>query len=238
MRGVLVFLFVVFMCAGRVAIAQEAEVEGLQPSASGLEYLSAVRFRGIDTNVRYFDPTRPAPALETDAALEPEDAGSDWRFSLDLDGPWDIVAIGLLVLLVLVILVSFARIGTSVSFRKGGRNAKRRARRGAEGEDDPEDQLPPDLDTILRQPDRQKALVKLSQFVLTRCLNANGVLFKRSWTQREALRRLPNTLPHLPDLKALVLDSERVSFGGRNITDSEFQTHVSRIRPLLQGMAQ
>lgn len=235
MRGVWALIFILFICADRVAIAQEAvEIEAPQLSASGLDYLKAVRFRGIDTDVRYFDPAGPAPELDTDAAPEPE--RRDRGFTFDIGEQWNVVMIALLAILVLAILISLGRVGTSVSFRKAAKNARRRATDGAE-EDAPEEQLPPDLDAILRQPDRQKALVRLSQFVLTRCLNANGILFKRSWTQREALRKLPKSLPHLSDLRALVLDSERVSFGRRKVSDSEFQAHISRIRPLLRGMS-
>ena len=229
------FFLVVFTGADRVAIAQEAEIVP-QLSGSGAEYLKAVRFRGIDTDVRYFDPTGPAPPLETDAEPEPieERRGSD--VALDIDGPWRVVIIASLSILLLVILVSLARIGTAVSFRKETKNARRRAAHGAE-EEVAEERLPPDLDAILRLSDRQEALIRLSQFVLTRCLNANGVMFQRSWTQREALRRLPDTLPHLADLQALVLDSERVNFGGRTVGESEFQSHIASLRPLLQGIA-
>lgn len=147
------------------------------------------------------------------------------------------VVIAVLGVLVLAILFSLGRIGTSVSFRKETKNAGRRARSPTD-EAEPDDQLPSDLEAILRLKDRQQALVRLSQHVLTRCLNANGVLFQRSWTEREGLRKLPSSLPHLSDIQALVLDSERVGFGGREVSDGEFEAHVSRIRPLLRSMAQ
>ena len=232
MRGALVFFLILFAFADRVAIAQEIEVETLQPSASGLEYLKAVRFRGIDTEVRYFDPTGPAPALETE--LEPEEERRNGGMTLNLDGQWVVAIIALLVILLMGFLAYLGWGGTSVSFRKEAKDARPKSVNKPEEEEQPQ----PDLETILRHPDRQKALVKLAQFVLTRCLNVNGVLFKRSWTQREALRRLPNSLPHLSDLRALVLDSERVRFGHRKVSNSEFQAHILRIRPMLQGMAQ
>lgn len=235
MRGLAVFVFILLICADRVAVAQKAEIETLQLSDSGLAYLKAVRFRGIDTDVGYFDPTRPAPTLETDAALELGEESRDGAMTLSSDGQWNVAITALLVILFLVILVLLNRVGLSVSFRKEAKNARRRTIGGAEEQ---KERLPPDLDAILRQSDRQKALVRLSQFVLTHCLKANGVLLQRSWTQREALRKLPKTLPNLSDLQALVLDSERVSFGGRKVSDNEFQAHVSRISPFLQGMAQ
>lgn len=236
MRRVSVLFLVFFLCVGGVAVAQEARVEALELSASGAEYLKAIRYRGIDTDVRYYDPTGPAPALETDAAPEQEE-GRGWDLSFDFNRQSNVVVVALLAILLLVILVSLGRVGTSVSFRKEVKNTKRKAA-GRMEEEEPEEALPPDINAILRQPDRQQALVRLSQLVLTRCLNAHGVLFQRSWTQREALHRLPNTLPQMSDLRALVLDSERVSFGGRQVSDREFQAHVSRIRPLLQGLRQ
>ena len=230
MRGALVFLLILFTFLDRVAIAQEPEAETLQLSASGSEYLKAVRFRGIDTEAQYFDPAGPAPELESDAALEPEQSARP----LNLDQRWVVAIVALLAILILGFLVYPAWAGTSVSFRRVAKDAKPRGVHRAE----PEEQSQPDLETILGQPDRGKALVGLSQFLVKHCLSANGILFKRSWTQREALRRLPRTLPHLSDLRALVLDSERVRFGHRRISDSEFQAHISRLQPLLQGVVQ
>lgn len=209
-------------------------MEPLRLGESGADYLGALRFKGLDTDVRYFDPTRPAPPLETNAAPEPVERLKSDEFHLSLDGSERIAAIVLLAVLLLIILLSLGRIGTAVSFRRETKDAARASEASTDG-NLAEERLP-DLDAILRLADRREALVRLAQLALTRCLNAQGVLFQRSWTQREALRKLPVGQPHLNELKALVLDSERVNFGHRSVGDGELEGHVDRMRPLLRGL--
>jgi len=220
-------------CVASVAMAQEEGIEALELGPSGQAYLDQIRYGRIDSDAAYFDPTRPAPPMEID--VTPRSAQSDqqrtWGFSGN--SQWVTGTIALIVIIIVGTFVYLSTNGAAVSFGKRVENAARGSRKTtSESEDfDNEDA---DLNTILSQKDRQVALVGLCQLVLTHCLNANGVLFKRSWTHREALRKLPRTYTHLQDLRALVLDSERVHFGGRLISEGDFAAHVSRIRPILR----
>lgn len=222
-------LFLSFLfCAPTLATAQEKALSLTELSPSGEDYLKAVRYRGIDTDVVYFDPTQPAPPLDTKFSPKPEEEAQ----TVSLDSDWTMGIISALVLALLAWILYLSAGRTSVSFRSGAGNAKRV---GKPSVDTPEtDEELPDLDAILRQEDRNKAVVGLAQLVLTRCLSANEVLFKRSWTHREALRSLPQSLWYIPDLRALVLESERVHFGHRSISDPDFNALLARIRPILR----
>ncbi len=220
------FLSFIF-CAPTLATAQEKALSPTELSPSGQDYLKAVRYRGIDTDVVYFDPTQPAPPLDTKFSPKPEAESQ----TVSLDSDWTVGIIAALVLAVLTWILYLSVGRTSVSFRSGGYVK----RAGKPSVDAPEtDEELPDLDAILRQEDRNQAVVGLTQLVLSRCLSANEVLFKRSWTHREALRSLPQSLWYIPDLRALVLESERVHFGHRSISDPDFNALLARIRPILR----
>ena len=229
MRFLVVLVLSFLVCATLPARAQETAISPPEITDSGQEYLKAVRYRGIDTGVVYFDPTKPAPPLETRFTPRPDAQGSS---QITVDQQW---AIAIIAGLVLICVLAFAYFGagrTSVSFRSAGENARRKA-----GQPDPDQtdngDLLPDLDAILKQADRDQAVVSLARLALARCLSSNEVLFKRSWTHREALRSLPQTLWYIPDLRALVLESERVNFGHRSISETEFKQLLDRIRPVL-----
>ena len=73
----------------------------------------------------------------------------------------------------------------------------------------------------------------LAQYALARVVTANGLRLQKSWTVRDALRRLPADQSYLAQLRALVLAAEGVHFGGRDVTDDEFTAHLNATRPLL-----
>ncbi|WP_377194600.1 DUF4129 domain-containing protein [Ruegeria meonggei] len=233
MRCVVVLIISFSACVASGAIAQEGVIDTPELGASGQAYMDAVRYGRIDTDAVYFDPTRPAPPLDTEFTPTPERSDQDRSWGFSGDAQWIIGVISLIVIIFLVTFTYFTARGTSVSFGKRIENTARNSQRGS-SEDGTEAEDNADLNTLLNLPDRQMALIGLAQLVLTRCLNANGVLFKRSWTHREALRKLPQTLSYIQDLRALVLDSERVHFGGRSISEGDFASHVARIRPILR----
>ena len=80
--------------------------------------------------------------------------------------------------------------------------------------------------------DRREALIALSRLVLNRVIEAQGILVQRSWTARDALRRVPREFAQRDALQALIRDSERVQFGGRDISEDEFKAHVENTRGL------
>ena len=72
----------------------------------------------------------------------------------------------------------------------------------------------------------------LSHHLIAKVITAQGVLLQRSWTARDAMRRIPRDFDHREALQNLVLDSERVQFGGRDVSEDEFRAHVDALRPL------
>jgi len=217
-----------FVCVLSPANAQEAALSGVDISESGQEYLKAVRYRGIDTEVVYFDPARPAPPLDT--RFTPE---TERRQSVTLDNRWVVGGVSAIVLIFLVLFVYFGAGGTSVAFGSSAENAQRKGGRKPTGEQLVSEETP-DLEAILRIENRDQAVAGLAQLALGKCLTANEVLFKRSWTHREALRSLPQNLWYIADLRALVLESERVNFGHRSISEVDFRSLLDRIRPILR----
>jgi len=220
------FLAVVLVLTAQPAPSQEAVVEPLEIRESGTDYLRSIRLRRIDSDVGYYDPTRPPPPLDTSAQppkrRDPREPG-------EIDLPTIFITTAIL----LVIGFVFLRYGGgfSVSFRRDAENAER-ARRGGpiSGGDD---EVPASLDVILRTADRRRALMMLARKALAATVAANGVLLQRSWTARDALRHIPTDQSHLDALRLLVLASERVQFGGRDVAEGELEHHLAGVRPLL-----
>ncbi|TYC70088.1 DUF4129 domain-containing protein [Stappia sp. BW2] len=209
--------------------AQEAVQEPMEIGDSGEEYLRAIRLRGIDTDVTYFDPSAPPPKLNTEQ--EPPKPAEDKPQS---DSSNNRVIPGLIVGgILLAVAYLFLRLGgrltVSLGREAGNPDSTRPKIRGqapvwAE-------KLAP-LDEILRMQDRRRALVLLTQKVLATAIAANGILMQRSWTARDALRQLPESQGR-ELLRKLVTMAERVQFGGRDVSEDEFKDHVANCRYLL-----
>ncbi|GAB4526711.1 MAG: hypothetical protein Tsb0019_28800 [Roseibium sp.] len=210
--------------------AQEAVREPVEVGASGEAYLKALRFRRIETDVAYFDPAGPVPDLKTGQRpdRQPEtDAGP-----LEIKADWIVVAVAAALLAGL--LYVFVRFGGRLSVSLG-RDADNPSRgRSKDGHEAPAwaERLGT-LDDILRTGDRRRALVLLARKTLAATVSANGVLMQKSWTARDALKHIPETQLNLSALKNVVMASERVQFGGRDISEDDFRIHVDACRPLL-----
>ena len=203
---------------------------------SGQAYLQAIRLRGIDTDVAYFDPSSPPPPMETGQEPEPPAERAD-RDIEGTVGSIDVTALVFSAAVLLAIAYVFARFGgrISVSLGRDAENMVRERRGNARGTGPLAAAVPSDLASILSLQDRREALVQLAQSALASAVSANGVLLQRSWTAREALRHLPAEQNHMSALYRLVHASERVHFGGRDVSEEEFQAHIADIKPLLQS---
>ncbi|MCK0097298.1 DUF4129 domain-containing protein [Yoonia sp. F2084L] len=215
--------------------AQHAALSEAEVSASGEAYLSAIRLRGVDSRVVYYDPTRPAPPLETTQALQSEREE-------DADGPAGrltfeglrvstlVIASFILFGIVYLFVVFGGRLPVSF-LRNPGDGGKAGHRQRAASK--PGDAQPLAIDAVLRMADRRAALVALCKTLLARAVSAQGVLLQDSWTDRDALRSVPRSFAQRDALQALVFASERVQFGGRDVTEDEFRGHLDRLRPML-----
>ena len=86
MRRFLIVCFLLILSGTLLpSYAQEAVQEPLEIGDSGTEYLRAIRLRGIDTDVAYFDPSAPPPKLDT--TQEPPKPAAD-QADPTIDNRW------------------------------------------------------------------------------------------------------------------------------------------------------
>lgn len=218
------------------AVAQDAALTAPELSQSGQAYLRAISRQGIDSNVAYFDPTADAPNLTSQERLETVQEPSDRSW----DGPEVSWPFGLVAALILIaIIFVFIRFGGNVGIMlQPSTDNPHAARRGPRHvRTSRSDVQPRNLAEITSMADRRAALVLLAQNALRKAVTANGLLLRQSWTDRETLRRLPADQRHLAELRDLVRASERVQFGGRDVTEPEFAHHVTQITPLFRELA-
>lgn len=229
-RIILIFALVFGACP---ATAQDPAAESIELSESGEAYLRTIS-RRINAGVAYYDPTRAAPELTTDARPERSSPADDidiepvlfsWNF-------WTILATVILA----IVLFQVWRAGAplAVSLRARPRDASRdlRPSHSVEGE---EDAPPPGLAEILAMPDRNLAIIELARRALTHVAEQNDLRWQTSWTARELMRRLPAEAADR--LRPLVRTAEHVQFGDRDVAEDEFQSHANQMTPLLSGGA-
>jgi len=217
-------------------LAQEAALTTPEISTSGQAYLEAVARKGIDTDVVYFDPTAEAPELATQERLETiERPQRNTWFGPSEAWPYGLVAAAILIGLIMLSLRFGGNFGIMLQPSADNPHAARRAKQAsATGLATFQDR---NLAQITGMADRRAALILLTQNALRKAVTANGLLLQSSWTDRDALRRLPADQTHLKALRELVLASERVQFGGRDVSEPEFVHHVSQITPLFRELA-
>ena len=219
-------------------MAQEISAEPLDIRSSGEAYLSALRYRRIDTDVRYFDPSQPAPELKTSETPRTRDRSEDNPEDATTTaegGSWLVAVVSLVIFAFLLGL--FLRFGgpASITFQTAPEiGALRRTRARVESDASRQSES---LEEILRIEDRRVAIVALSNYLLGQTVAAEGILWQQSWTARDAMAKVPRTAPLRDALFDLVLSSERVHFGGRDVTETEFTSHVDRLRPFFAKLA-
>lgn len=232
---VLISLFAHVATTSAQETAKEPQVLPVEISETGKDYLRSIRLRNINPDVTYYSPSDPPPELDT--TQQPEERRSqttERTQSTSLEGRWVVgLFAGALLLLVAFMFVRFGG-GMAISFKRDAHNPGRdSANRKGHGHAPVWAEKLSSLDEILRMQDRRRALVLLAQKALATTVAANGVLMQRSWTARDALAHIPEKQSHLDALRALVLSSERVQFGGRDVTEDEFSAHLAGCRQLL-----
>jgi len=229
-RFLVFFVLLILTCPLASAWAQEAVREPVEIGASGEAYLKALRFRRIDSDVAYFDPAGPVPDLKT--GQRPDRLPETDEGTSNTSADWIVGAVAAALLAGLIYV--FARFGGRLSVSLG-RDAENPTRgRSKDGHEAPAwaERLGT-LDEILGIADRRRALVLLARKALAATVAANGVLMQKSWTARDALKHIPKTQLNLSALKNVVMASERVQFGGRDVSEDDFRAHVDACRPLL-----
>ncbi|WP_227272456.1 DUF4129 domain-containing protein [Roseobacter weihaiensis] len=198
--------------------------------------MASIRFRGIDTQIAYFDPTRPPPPFETSQAVSAADEDTSELTTRLTGGSGISFVISLIFLLGIIFFGVLFGGRLSVSFARQPDGETDTTQRVASG--GPVGRpIQMGLQAIMAMPDRRSALIALCKTLLARVVASEGVLIQGSWTDRDTLRRIPRDHEQREVLTALVYDSERAQFGGRDVTEAEFQTYLGRLRPLLSKEA-
>ncbi len=86
--------------------------------------------------------------------------------------------------------------------------------------------------TIRAMADRRAAMVLLLRTSLMQAATTSGTRFARSDTERDALRRLPQSLSGQPILRDLLLQAELAHYGGREVSQDLLNTCIDRARTL------
>lgn len=210
-------------------------------------YMEIATDRRIQAEVDYLLPTDP---LDLDRSKKKKQADDD-ALSSDTSGPdlsapgdigWFLISAIILLGIALVIIKNSS--GGLVSFgsrpEEGTDSDKRR---GASGKPQVDHSDLPQSDAaflaeIEGMADRQHALHLLSGRLLAKAAEKAGIRPGRSWTARESLRALPQTLNNLADLRHVNRHAELAWFGGRIVDESIFQDCLARARDMMRrGMA-
>ena len=88
---------------------------------------------------------------------------------------------------------------------------------------------------IAAMTDRTEALVYLLRYSLLAGAQATEVRLARSDTERSAMARLPRTWPHRDALSTLLVKAELAHYGGRPVSDSDFERAMEIGRTILRG---
>jgi hypothetical protein len=228
------FLFLVLLVpqSARAEIAKELEIDEISA-----EYKRSIRLKGVQSEVRYFDPNADAPDFETtEKPKKREEIQPSER--TESSGEVNLTTALIAGAIIAVILFLFIKFGgaSSLVLRSDVQNAKR-SKSGVRKKGESKAIDMQSFDGILNNPDRQQALISLAQLLIYKAVSANDLLLQRSWTARDVLRRMPRNSDYLPELSALVLKGELVHFGERDVSEEEFEDFASRAKPLLRVLS-
>ncbi|EXL02426.1 hypothetical protein [Aquamicrobium defluvii] len=99
--------------------------------------------------------------------------------------------------------------------------------------DGPQSQPSDLLDRIAAMSDQRAAMIELLRHCLLHAADVSVTQFARSDTERSALARLPGNLPGRPLLEELLVETELVHYGGRNLPKERFAALLGNARRLL-----
>lgn len=238
----LLILFLILSITPQTASPQDTSAQdGAKESRaydlteSGEAYLRALPGSGVEADMTYFDPTQPAPELKLDQPLEkPVEETSD---SFDLKSGGNLTTALITLLILGVTIWVFVRFGGAVTLSLrdpddkvvgAGSDVTARGLLGGQALS---------LDQVAAIKDRRIALTALLSLVLRKAADDSDMSIERSWTAREAARRLPATWPHRAPLTDLIRDVELTYFGGRPADEATFQSQLQASRRILQRTA-
>jgi hypothetical protein len=232
---VLICLISIVAAAPASAQLTETDFEGTgEPNA---EYEDAVSGKRLQTDVLYVRPGvdfRADQQVEVDVPepvqeVDPGITTSRWF--------WGIIFAIILGVVIAIVISQGGAIG--VSFGAKADETRRRPDE-APAEPDPYDALnrqPMDqfLQSLKVMKDRRMALILLVSRALERAADSNNVRLGRAQTARDVIRILPRSWQHLQVLRGLVRQAEVVHFGGRDVSEDQWQECFDAAMPIFDA---
>lgn len=188
----------------------------------GTAYRDAVDGTGVRTDLAYVDETTQDFLTGDARPTEPVRNDRDFYLPSGGSGPGVFIVIALFVIALFLIL-KFGAGGTLL--RGDPKNVEKKKTPseswGLKPEDIPEGDL---LSRIKSMTDRREALILLLRYCLLRAAEATDTNFRRADTEREALGRLPHQWTYFAQLRRLLMQTELVHYGGREIDDESYKS--------------
>lgn len=200
----------------------------VEMTPTGEAYLDAVRWRWLQSRITYFDPDRAAPPLDVAARIPRDPSAPVSERQID----WTTTLIGLAIIMAILALIlrfgNFSVIGLRREEDDGP------ARAGQSGQRDMSEDRIEALEGIRAITDRGEALNRLLAAALALAARAADLRLDPSWTVRDALRRIPRSWPFRNALSQLARDAELAHFGGRAVTEDQFERHLQAMVPVFR----
>ncbi|MEM0949400.1 MAG: DUF4129 domain-containing protein [Pseudomonadota bacterium] len=221
-----------------MAAAQNTPVE-IEPSLteSGAAYDRTIRWQRLQTNVQYYDPDAPAPPVTRRARTSDRDLQTRWDRLRPPTARERTVGIVLTAAIIAVIVLLVLRFGSFSALGFGGQDETTREDRESGTGSVDASRGPLGFADILAIQDRAVAVHALLAAVLAKAADDLGLTLHPSWTARDILRRIPADWALDRALGDLTQVAEEAHFGGRQITEEEFNRVAQRIAPLFEGKA-
>lgn len=241
MLWVRALLLGVFVLAGP-AVAQtgsdpsqtgQPKITAIDPPRSPVadQYRAQAATRGVQTDATY--ASKIDGKLRSDGRfVAPKKSAADPEYApRSLPGGWGMILVIAAVLAALALWLRFGGAGALLSQGPGELAPPPVAPQGWA--------LPPTQDlaaggdifaSIRAMADRRAAMVVLLRTSLMQAATNSGTRFARSDTEREALRRLPQTIMGRSVLGDLLREAELAHYGGRDVSEATLQLCIDRAR--------
>ena len=90
------------------------------------------------------------------------------------------------------------------------------------------------IEAIRTIADRSEALNRLLAAALALAARAADLRLDPSWTVRDAMRHIPTSWPFRAELARLARDAELAHFGGRAVSEDQFEGHLRAMTPVFR----
>ncbi|SEV88625.1 hypothetical protein SAMN04488515_0064 [Cognatiyoonia koreensis] len=226
---VLFALLIALSSAASLARAQDNAISYIDPPTvdQGDAYRDAIAGDRIRADLNYVDETTRNLLDDNDTARPTEPVRERDGIYLPLGGSG--FGVFFVVLFFVVLLFLFLKFGAGGTLMRGEPKDGSRKKTPTESwglrpDDIPEGDL---LSRIKAMSDRREALILLLRYCLLRAAEATDTHFRRADTEREALGRLPTNWPRFQQLRRLLMQTELVHYGGRDIDDNSYQSALN-----------